>query len=277
MRNKILMGLVIVLSIAGLGIAADRASATDGSQDCANPTMTVRKIVYQYAKYTHTKTKSPDIPGYWQKFSPNKGQGPLQSAPAYPDDPRGTWSDKKTNGGPQPDASGVFQNGGGNGSWFYREQPQTFDWSEYGPWKKWTPETHVAWKDFNVEALGSPQFHAQGTYTTGVKWYREWQDRNTGKRRPERATVPNPNYPCETPDPTPSVEPTPEPTVGPTPTPSEPPTMIPPTHVSVPVPPNDDIIKTRFHQKRKEIVRKDYHRDGTVTVTRLKDVVETGF
>ena len=143
------------------------------------------KTQYHFAKFTRTKTKAPDVKGFWQEFSPTKPKT-FNGPPSYPTDSRGKWSAKKTNGGPQPDASGVFQNGVGNGSWFYRQQTVTSDWSEYGPWTKWSPETHTSWED-STDPLGSPQFHGSGTYSDGTKWYREWQARFDGKTR----TVPN--------------------------------------------------------------------------------------
>jgi hypothetical protein len=64
----------------------------------------------------------PAVAGSWQEFSPNKDLGTFEGPPTHPTDPRGTWSGSKTDGGPQQDASGVFLNGTGNGSWFYRSQ-----------------------------------------------------------------------------------------------------------------------------------------------------------
>ena len=61
-------------------------------------------------------------PGDWSNFEPNKSQGTFEGPPSYPTDPRGTWSAPKTEGGPQQDAEGVYQNGNGNGSWFHRAQ-----------------------------------------------------------------------------------------------------------------------------------------------------------
>ena len=64
----------------------------------------------------------PAVAGFWTNFQPNDKHGTFTGPPSYPTDPEGTWSAPKTNGGPQPEASGVFQNGSGNGSWFYRAQ-----------------------------------------------------------------------------------------------------------------------------------------------------------
>lgn len=62
------------------------------------------------------------VEGFWQNFEPNEEQGTFEGPPTWPTDERGTWSDAKEDGGPGKDESGVFQNGEGNGSWFYRAQ-----------------------------------------------------------------------------------------------------------------------------------------------------------
>lgn len=61
------------------------------------------------------------VAGIWQNFSPNKGNGPFDGPPTWPSDSRGTWqhSDREIPPG-QEGPNGVYQNGGGNGSWFYR-------------------------------------------------------------------------------------------------------------------------------------------------------------
>ena len=59
------------------------------------------------------------VPGKWWNFSPNKDQGPLNGAPSFPSDSRGTWQGPHTNGGPK--GTGTYQAGGGHGSWFHRD------------------------------------------------------------------------------------------------------------------------------------------------------------
>ncbi len=58
-------------------------------------------------------------------------------------------------------------------------------WGAYGPWVKWSPETHTSWQDSDTP-LGSPAYHADwkegNTY-----YYRLWQARPTGLTR----TVPD--------------------------------------------------------------------------------------
>lgn len=136
---------------------------------------------YHFAKFTRERTKSPDTPGFWQNFEPNRNQGSFNGPPSWPSDSRGTWSSKKTNGGPQQGASGVFQNGSGNSSWFYRQQSVQGEWSAYGDWTKYSPETHTSW-ELSTTPLGSPQFHSSGT-RDGVKWERQWQAQYDGQTR----------------------------------------------------------------------------------------------
>lgn len=80
------------------------------------------------------------IASVWSVFSPNKEQGPFDGPPSYPGDPRGTWHDKGTLPPGQAGPDGVYQNGQGNGDWFYRShgtpgQPETshteYSWDVY--------------------------------------------------------------------------------------------------------------------------------------------------
>lgn len=134
------------------------------------------KTQYHFAKFTREKSKTPDVKGFWQEFSPTKPKT-FQGPPAYPTDPRGKWSAPKYSGGPQQDASGVFQNAGGNGSWFYRQQAVEGTWSDWSEWTKWSPEQHTSWQD-SADPLGTPQPHA-----STPTFYREWQARFDGQTR----------------------------------------------------------------------------------------------
>ncbi len=77
---------------------------------------------HRYAQIVGNGDGTDGTPGAWSNFEPNKAQGTFEGPPSYPTDPRGTWSESKTEGGPQQDAEGVYQNGNGNGSWFHRAQ-----------------------------------------------------------------------------------------------------------------------------------------------------------
>lgn len=189
---------------------------------------------YHFRKFTQTRHRHPDSKGFWQVFSPTspkKFVGP----PDYPVDERGKWGDKKYSGGPQQGASGVFQQGGGKGSWFYRHQGSTSTWSGWSEWTPWEPEQHTSWET-SPDPLGSPQPHGSGTYSDGTKWERQWQARHDGITRQgdliSEATEGSTTYyawtdgaTCTTPTPTPT------PTEEPTPTPTETPTVPTPTEV----------------------------------------------
>jgi hypothetical protein len=82
----------------------------------------------------------PGTPGSWSNFEPNDIHAPFDGPPAYPSDPRGTWSAPKTEGGPQQDTSGVYQYGQGHGSWFFRS-PGTPDRTV-----EHAPSTHLEYR-----------------------------------------------------------------------------------------------------------------------------------
>lgn len=69
---------------------------------------------------------NPDyVPGVdastvWYNFAPNE-KGPFEGTPTFPEDANGVWVGPHTVGGPSQDTEGVFQQGNGNGSWFYRD------------------------------------------------------------------------------------------------------------------------------------------------------------
>lgn len=61
-------------------------------------------------------------PAIWQNFSPDNVQGRYTGPPSWPTDPDGTWHhEDKTIPPGQAGPDGVYQNGNGNGSWFYRQ------------------------------------------------------------------------------------------------------------------------------------------------------------
>lgn len=143
--------------------------------------VTEYKTQYHFRKFTRERTQVVVSPEIWQNFSPNRDQGRFEGPPTWPTDPRGTWhhQDKSIPGGHQgPD--GVYQKGHGNSSWFYR-QAAVLDWSAWGGWTAWEPETHTSWEDSDA-ALGQPAYHASGT-TNGLKWERQWQAQFDGQTR----------------------------------------------------------------------------------------------
>ena len=63
-----------------------------------------------------------------------------------------------------------------------KTRPPHGQWSEYGPWTPWVPETHESWQDSDAP-LGAPEYHGSGTYQNGTQWYREWQAQFDGETR----------------------------------------------------------------------------------------------
>lgn len=63
----------------------------------------------------------PGEPSEWWNFEENKETGPLEGAPSYPTDPRGTWHHHGTLPPGQAGPDGVYRDGHGHGSWFYRK------------------------------------------------------------------------------------------------------------------------------------------------------------
>jgi LPXTG-motif cell wall-anchored protein len=142
--------LVAATLLGGLALTSTAASAIVVDNEQPPPTEVcyeqVRELQYQRSvptygdvidKETRTRNWVKGEAGFWQNFEPNKDQGTFQGPPSWPSDLRGTWSKAKENGGPQQDTSGVFQNGEGNGSWFYRDLGTEGSWGDWGPWTDW--------------------------------------------------------------------------------------------------------------------------------------------
>lgn len=125
-------GLLAVFSGGLLLITAGTAVSTPSSADETCVPSQAWTETIQHPAVSHTETvvvvdqeawteTIPAVAELWMNFSPNQDQGPFEGPPAWPDDPRGTWEhiDKPIPPG-QEGPDGVYQNGQGNGSWFYR-------------------------------------------------------------------------------------------------------------------------------------------------------------
>ena len=125
-------GLLAVFSGGLVPITAgSAASAPSGADEQCAPSEPWTEVV-QHPAVSHTETVvvvdqgawTETIPGVaelWQNFAPDKEQGTFEGPPAWPDDPRGKWLHIEKPippGHAGPD--GVYQQGQGNGSWFYR-------------------------------------------------------------------------------------------------------------------------------------------------------------
>lgn len=57
------------------------------------------------------------------------------------------------------------------------------EWSAYGAWTKYIPETHTSW-ELSTTPLNTPQFHSSGTRDKGAtQWERLWQAQYDGQSR----------------------------------------------------------------------------------------------
>lgn len=101
---------VALVATAGPSNAADCVPAAAYTETINHPAVT--HVVHHDAVQA--------VESQWWNFAPNQEQGPLESEPVFPTDPRGTWEGPHTEGGPGQDQVGTFQSGDGHGSWFHR-------------------------------------------------------------------------------------------------------------------------------------------------------------
>jgi hypothetical protein len=108
------------------------------------------------------------VPSQWWNWAPNKEQGPFDGPPSFPNDERGTWNGPHTNGGPDQEKTGTFNNSNGeNGraSWFHREAAIEGRDAVYGPDVKvidveaspGTPESPAVPEVLGEECVDVPQ------------------------------------------------------------------------------------------------------------------------
>lgn len=106
-------------------VGVQSAHATGDDPEPCVPSEAWTQTIEHPAKVKHhpaIPAVTETIPGMWQNFSPNKYQKKFVGPPAHPVDERGTWNHMNKPippGHAGPD--GVYQNGNGNGSWFYRQ------------------------------------------------------------------------------------------------------------------------------------------------------------
>jgi hypothetical protein len=126
--KKLIGGLAIAAAVLCLvGAPAAASATTPPPAECVPSEAWTEYIEHPAVGEPTVTIDNPDYqPGTdasttWWNFAPNKDQGPLEGAPLFPLDERGTWEGPHTEGGPGQDQEGVYQQGGGYGSWFYRE------------------------------------------------------------------------------------------------------------------------------------------------------------
>src|SRR6187431_226059 len=113
---------VAVMALGLGGFVATTAQATVEEWNAENGCL-ISPAVEEVGHWDVIPPVMRTVPAVWQNFSPNEDQGPLVGQPAHPTDSRGTWQhqDKEIPPG-QEGPDGVYQNGEGNGSWFYRAE-----------------------------------------------------------------------------------------------------------------------------------------------------------
>jgi len=124
-RKLIAGASAALLLTGGLALAtALPASATPAecvpSDAVAAYTEVVPDIAHPAEYETVIVTPAVAAATKWWNFAPNE-KGPFEGTPVFPEDVNGVWVGPHTEGGPGQDQSGVYQQGEGNGSWFYRE------------------------------------------------------------------------------------------------------------------------------------------------------------
>ena len=122
MKKFVALIAALVLTVAGFTFAA--SAEAPSAADCNTPTLTETRTVHHDAvtETVHHPAVTETTPEIWEVFSPNNTQGPFEGTPTWPTDSEGTWQEAAENippGHEGPD--GVYQQGNGNGSWFYRQ------------------------------------------------------------------------------------------------------------------------------------------------------------
>ncbi|HEX6150671.1 hypothetical protein [Nocardioides sp.] len=116
----------------------------------------------------------PGEPSQWWNFQPNKTEGPFDGPPTFPKDPRGTWTHKGQLPPGHEGADGVYQQGQGNGSWFFRQAG--------------TPDQKIEHAAVTRQEL---KFERTSPDVTEYRWQiLEWVDDNGGENGGENGTTP---------------------------------------------------------------------------------------
>ena len=129
-NRKYLIAFVIVAIITALLIIfGSNADAAEGDEPCTEVVTVVdeeawtEEIVHPAVYETiHHDAVTETAPAIWANWAPNHTQGPQDYVPIWPEDERGTWilHDQGIPPGHEgPD--GVYQQGGGNSPYFYRQ------------------------------------------------------------------------------------------------------------------------------------------------------------
>lgn len=142
------------------------------------------KTLYHFRKFVRTKTKAPSVDPQHYSWT---GKKRAKDDPPTVVPPHKDW---QANSKHEPHSNATWVNDSlhytaasdGHAAWFYFVEGASYDWSAYGPWEPYVPETHTSWEDSD-EPLGQPQHHSSGTYSDGTKWERQWQAQHDGQTK----------------------------------------------------------------------------------------------
>lgn len=127
-RRFLIIGLALALIFLFVILTSGDSDAAEGDKPCTEVITVVDEEAYtetiehpEVTEVIHHDAVTETTPAIWANWSPNNTQGPQDYVPIWPIDERGTWNihDQLPPGHAGPD--GVYQQGGGNSPWFYRQ------------------------------------------------------------------------------------------------------------------------------------------------------------
>lgn len=167
---------VLMLMASAFTATAGPASAEHNGDNCeATYTKVVDKptrteTVEHEAEYEYIEHPAvmKTIEGVWANWSPDDTRGPQNYTPIWPTDERGTWHlhDQLPPGHAGPD--GVYQTGGGNSPWFYRQAGEVVIEKEAWTEKKLVKEawTETIEHEATYKTVMDKPGHCETTTTT---------------------------------------------------------------------------------------------------------------
>jgi hypothetical protein len=111
--------LLVVAAVVAIGWK-NSASATEPGEPCTEVVTVVDEEAWTETIEHEAVTET--TPAVWANWAPNNTQGPQDYVPVWPVDERGTWIVHEQGVPPGHEGpDGVYQQGGGNSPWFYRQ------------------------------------------------------------------------------------------------------------------------------------------------------------
>lgn len=129
---KKFIAMLAVVAVALLGIVLPAYGTADGgdepcvpqeawSETIEHPEVTEEAFHEAVTETIRHEAVTETVEGVWANFSPNDNKGLFDGPPTWPSDPRGTWNIHGQLPPGQAGPDGVYQQGSGNSSWFYRQ------------------------------------------------------------------------------------------------------------------------------------------------------------